>query len=386
MNRFSAAKPLRWGVSGGLLALVGCVEPYAPALVEANANYLVVDGFINGNGCTRIKLSRSVSVSATAVPAEKGASLAAVDNAGSRYILKEISNGFYRSDSVRLDSTHQYQLRITTAAGVAYASDLVPLKIAPAIDQLRFRRDDGQVLLLLSTYDPTGKSRYYRWGFTETWQFHAAYESKLEYYPAVNAILGRNTPIYTCWRTEQATSIRQGSSAQQAQDRLVDFPALILSARAERFTIRYSALVSQYAETPQEYAYYELLRKNTEAVGGVNDPLPVQLTGNVHRLDKAAEPVLGYVGAHTVQQKRLFIDVQDLNLPAGWAFTSAYPECIMRLFKAGVNKPGFIPIEYYYDPMNPPSNPNGTPDFCFYSTDACVDCRERGTISKPSFW
>ena len=387
MRRFSAASVCRWGISGLLLALAGCVEPYAPNLVDANANLLVVDGFINGNGRTRIRLSHSVNLGAATAPAEKGAKLFVVDDAGTRYSLAEASSGYYRSDSVQLSLARKYQLRFTTAAGVAYASDLVPLKATPPIDGLGFRRDNSQVLLLLSTHDPQGQSRYYRWGFTETWQFHAAYESKLEYYPPpVDAVLGRTTPIYTCWRTEQASSIRQGSSAQQAQDILLDFPALILSARAERFTIRYSALVSQYAETPEEYAYYELLRKNTESVGSVNDPLPVQLTGNVHRTDGSPEPVLGYVAAHTVQQKRIFIDTKDLNLPADWAFASAYPDCTLRLGPSGSKSPSVIPIEYFNDPLNPPSNPNGIPDFCFYSTVACADCRERGTTTKPGFW
>jgi hypothetical protein len=386
MGRLSAISVARGPVLG-LLALAGCVEPYAPALVDANANLLVVDGFINGNGRTRIKLSHSVNVGAATVPTEKGAKLFVVDNVGARYALTELVGGRYQSDSVQLNPARQYQLRLTTAAGVAYASDLVPLKVAPPIDRLSFRRDGSQVLLLLSAHDAQGQSRYYRWGFTETWQFHAAYESKLEYYPPpINDVAGRTTPIYTCWRTEQAGSIRQGSTANQAQDMLLDFPALILSARAERFTIRYSALVSQYTETPEEYAYYELLRKNTEAVGGINDPLPVQLTGNVHRVDGAAEPVLGYVGAHTVQQKRLFINTQDLNLPANWAFASAYPDCILQIGPAGSSNPSVIPIEYFNDPANPPTNPNGTPDFCFYSTPACADCRTRGTTTKPSFW
>ena len=377
----------RWSVAGLLLGAAGCVEPYMPDLAVAPSSYLVVDGFINGNGMTRIRLSRTVGLGSTTAPAEKGATVTLVDNTGLSYPLREKTAGYYLSDSLQLNPGRQYQLRLTTSAKLRYASDMVPLKVSPPIDQLRFRRDNTQVLLLVSTHDAQGQSRYYRWGFTETWLFHAAYESKLEYYPPpIDAVLGRMTPIYTCWRTEQNATIRQGTTAQLAQDALQDFPALILSAKAERFTIRYSALVSEYAETPEEYAYYELLRKNTEAGGSVNDPLPVQLTGNVHRLDNAAEPVLGYVAAHIVQQKRIFIDNQDLSLPANWAFDSAYPDCVTRLFAGGYNSPGLLPIDYYTDPLDPPTNPNGTPNKCFYSTTECVDCRARGTTTKPSFW
>jgi hypothetical protein len=171
---------------------------------------------------------------------------------------------------------------------------LLPLKITPAIDNLSWKQTDTQVQLALSTHDATGQSRYYRWSFIETWEFHSAFESLLEYDAKQAIIVPRTTPIYTCWRTERPSFIKQGSSAQLSQDALLDFSILDLSSRAERFKIRYSILVSQLAETPEEFAYYELLRKNTEAVGGVNDPLPSQLSGNVHRLD-IRDPREGHV-------------------------------------------------------------------------------------------
>ncbi|HET9504531.1 MAG TPA: DUF4249 family protein, partial [Hymenobacter sp.] len=80
MRPFSASPALRWGISGGLLALAGCVDPYMPEVLDANANYLVVDGFINGAGRTRIQLSRTTNTASTSPPpAEKGARLTIVD-------------------------------------------------------------------------------------------------------------------------------------------------------------------------------------------------------------------------------------------------------------------------------------------------------------------
>ncbi|MEJ7664694.1 MAG: DUF4249 family protein [Hymenobacter sp.] len=50
----------------------------------------------------------------------------------------------------------------------------------------------------------------------------------------------------------------------------------------------YSILVRQYALTPEEFAYWDKLRKNTENLGTLFDPLPSQLSGNVHRLTMPA--------------------------------------------------------------------------------------------------
>jgi hypothetical protein len=370
-----------------------------PAVVDAPATYLVVDGFINGNGRTRIKLSRTINISTTTAPAaETKATLTVVDEAGARYVLREISAGFYQSDSLLLNPARQYQLRIATAGTNAgsYASDLVPLKVTPPIDNLNWTVNGTQVQVQLSTHDASQQSRYYRWGFIETWEFHSAFNSTLEYDPVQKIIVPRAVPIYTCWRTERPSQIKQASTAQLSQDALTNERVLLLSGRTERLQIRYSVLVSQYAETAQEFAYYELLRKNTEAVGGVNDPLPSQLTGNVHRLDNAAEPVLGYVGAHTVQTKRLFISRQDLPAQTTAQFDSPYADCtlgqeyfcdpythvcISYPFTKTFQLPDRVPIELITDPLTG-LNPGG------YSgaTRDCADCRARGSLTKPSFW
>jgi hypothetical protein len=397
----SLALAARWGARLLLLGLAGCVDPYLPDVVSAPTNYLVVDGFINGSGVTRIKLSRSQNIAATTTPPpETRATLYVVSEAGTRYLLREQSPGFYRSDSVVL-APGRYQLRIALSGNnpATYESDLVPLKATPPIDNLGWRRVGSELRVLLSTRDASQQTRYYRWKFLETWEFNSAYNSTLEYFPSVQEVRARATPIYTCWRTEQPSAIRQATSAQLSQDALVDHAVLSFSDRAERIKIRYSVLVTQYAETAEEFAYYEQLRKNTEAVGTVNDPLPVQLTGNVHRTGTAiTEPVLGFVGAHTVQQKRLFVDRAALPLPTNWAFDSPYTDCKLEteilsdyaklrppIFLSVPQTmtfadPEYVPVYLHVDPVT------GALDGYYGSTRECVDCRARGTNTKPSFW
>jgi hypothetical protein len=386
--------PIRW-LGAGLLLLAGCVEPYAPAVIDAPTAYLIVDGFLNGNGKTRIKLSRTTTLKATtAPPAERGAKLFVVDNTGTRHALTEQSSGYYLSDSLLLNPARQYQLRITTAANVAYASDLVPLKVTPPIDKLTWQLSGDDLRVALSTHDASGQARYYRWSFLETWEFNSVYSSYLQYNPLRKRIVGRATPVRTCWRTERPFTIKQASSAQLSQNMLTDVPMLTLSGHSERFMVRYSLLVNQYAETAEEFAYYELLRKNTEAIGTLNDPLPTQLTGNVHRLDATTEPVLGYVAAHTQQQQRLFINRQDLAVATGWQFDSFYQNCSTTPAREILAdyKPILLPGQTYMfaDPGSLPLEVilSGSGDTLGYTgaPAACVDCRLHGSLTRPSFW
>jgi hypothetical protein len=382
-----------WSFSGLLIGLAGCVEPYMPDVITSPASFLVVDGFINGNGVTTIKLSRTINVAATTLPPpERSARLYIQDDAGRRYSLTEKTTGTYKSDSVVLNPARKYQLRITTASNVNYASDQVPLKVTPPIDKVSWKLESNQVQFTLSTHDPQQQSRYYRWGFIETWQFNAAYQSQLEF---LNGIVApRVTPIYTCWQTVRSRTVKQGSSAQLSQDALTDVALLAISNRSEKLKVRYSVYVSQYAETQTEFDYWELLRKNTEALGTVNDPLPTQLTGNVHRVDNAAEPVLGFIGAHTVASSRVFINRSDLTLAPNWEFETPYATCTLgeEIFKplpkggpiypytnSFTNPDLNVPIEYILDATGNRLGYIG-------ATTECVDCRVRGSNVKPSFW
>jgi hypothetical protein len=368
-----------------------------PEVVNAPNSYLVVDGFINGNGRTRIKLSRSENVIASAaLPVEKGATIYIVDDVGVRYFLRETATaGSYSSDSLLLNPNRKYCLRIslgTSSSASIYESDLVPLKVTPAFDKIEATRQNGQVQWQLSTHDATGQSRYYRWNYTETWEFNSAFNSVIEANRGV--LRKRANSIYTCWHTEQHSTVKHTSTAGLSQDQVKNWPLFSFSDRAERLKIRYSVLVSQYVETAEEFAYNELLRKNTEAVGTVNDPLPVQLTGNVHRVANATEPVLGYVGAHTVQQQRLFLTPQSLGFSLNWAFEDPYVDC--KLSQELTPDPGditapllpghtrvFASIEEY--PVGIVFS-NGDSIANTGSSRFCVDCTVRGSNRKPSFW
>ncbi|GAA4500614.1 hypothetical protein GCM10023172_21130 [Hymenobacter ginsengisoli] len=391
---------LRWGGRLLLLALAGCVEPYVPAVLDAPARYLVVDGFINGAGRTRITLSRTQNIStASAPPAEKGAKITIVDEKGGSYALTEQRPGFYVSDSLLLPTGRRYQLRISTGAGVgaatSYESDLVPLKVTPPIDKLEWMRQDGQLQFRFSTHDPSGGSRFYRWRASETWEFTALYQSNLEFRGGI--IQNRITPIYTCWHTEQPSTITQTSTASLSQDALTEQQVLSFSERAERVKIRYSLLLTQYAETAEEFAYNEILRKNTEAVGTVNDPLPSQLTGNVHRVGSPQEPVLGFVGAHTLQSRRIFISRQDLPAHPPDFFENPYAACqepdTAEIVKP-YNKNGMLypKSSVFADPDNVPTDYAYGPSYGYpimgYIGGAreCIDCRVRGSNTKPAYW
>jgi hypothetical protein len=366
---------------GGVL-LGGCIDSYLPDVAATTQSYLVVDGFINSQGSTSIKLSRSLGVAAgSAIPVETKATVYIRDNTGLRYTLAENPAGTYTSAALTLNPARQYQLLVNTTKGRSYASDLVPVKTTPAIDSLTWQPEGSGVQINVNTHDASNATYYYRWDYSETWQFTSAFFSTFEYVRGSNSIQPRTSNIYTCWRTEPSTVIKQTNTTKLAQDVVAAYPLAQLPFN-EKLLIKYSILVQQHAQTQAEYEYWETLSKNTQNLGTLNDPLPTQLTGNVHCLSDASEPVLGYVGAHSVTQKRLFIDYNDLPRPAivnvpydRCSVDTVYVRDALDIFKTGA----YTPFAGWYDK-------NQRLIAYFASTTTCVDCRLRGTNVKPSFW
>ena len=142
-----------------------------------------MEGFINGDGLTSIKLTRTRNITsgdtATHVN-EVNATVVIEDQNNMTYPLSEAGNGIY-SANVILDPANQYRLHIHTSGNKEYLSDFVPYKPSPSIDSLGWHFKNKDVQVYANTHDAQNTTRYYRWIYTETWEFHSPYYSVLEY-------------------------------------------------------------------------------------------------------------------------------------------------------------------------------------------------------------
>ncbi|OON69608.1 DUF4249 domain-containing protein [Hymenobacter sp. CRA2] len=379
---YRTTRLLAWGL---LLLAAGCIDPFNPKVADTNKNYLVVDGFINTKGVTTIKLSRTFNLSAGGqAPTETRARVYIEDEAGSRITLSEAPSapGTYTSPSQVLNPARKYRLHFFTNAGKEYTSDYTAALNTPEIDSVAWASTSNGVVIDVSTHDNTNQVQYYRWNYDETWEFTSAYRSYLEY---VNRRLqGRGEDIYRCWISQPSTSIRLADVSRLSETVVSKLPLITIPAKSQKLRIKYSILVKQHAQTAEEYAYWDLLRKNTENIGTLFDPLPSQLTGNVHDLNDPDQPVLGYVGAYSETQKRIFIEWAQLPQD-GRLFETGYESCSppdtveVRDVAAAFASPAVLPLEALYD---------GQGSIIAYTSGSagCTDCRLRGTNVRPGFW
>ncbi|WP_223648442.1 DUF4249 domain-containing protein [Hymenobacter psoromatis] len=372
-----------------LLQLASCVKPYNAPVPAAAKSYLVVDGYIRTNGPSTFRLSRTLGLTASQPQAESQAKVLIEDDLGNDYSLSEQPAGTYTlSQPQPLDSTRHYKLRVTTAGGAAYASDLVPVQLTPPIDTVSWNYTGEGVQIAVSTHGAPGRpTTFYRWDYQETWLYTSAFYSHLVYNKDSSEFVRRNEDIYHCWNTAGSNTINLGSTAALAQDVLSRQPLGLILNKSVKLRIRYSILVLQYGQTADEYKYWETLKKNTENIGSLYDALPTQLTGNLHNVADPAEPVLGYVGAHSVRSRRIFIDRTELPLPSNWLFETGYESCgkmpdVYSPFEARGLLIGDKTL-----PIDPAYNEKGAEVGYLGASADCVDCRARGGSNlRPSFW
>ncbi|WP_460611416.1 DUF4249 domain-containing protein [Hymenobacter terrigena] len=318
----------------------------------------------------------------TAPPAETRAVVYIEEEGGAHYPLTESTSGTYTSTSRTLNPARNYRLHISTQGGKEYLSGFEAVHNTPPIDDFSWRATADGLKLYVSAHDASSSTHFYRWDYEETWESIPILIPTLEYRNFDRSPPGGLFPITVrfpqiCWGNEKSPDIKLVNTSRLSQDVVHDYVVRTLPTTSSRLRHTYSILISQFAQSEAEYRYWELMKKNTENIGTLFDPQPVQLTGNVSCLNDDKALAMGFVGVHSVEQQRLFI--RRSQLPFDWHISSGYDNCVPDTIK----KPLLIPI-YFSSPDNIP--------LAYASAGVlgidrgCVDCRLYGSTVKPSFW
>jgi hypothetical protein len=375
-----------------IIISAGCKEKYTAPEIGIGKNFLVVDGMIVNGDTSLLILSRSRNVNTKeAVKYETAATVTLEGESGGTFNFQNKGNGRYFLNTITLNTASNYRLRIKTS-GKEYLSDLFPVKQTPPVDSIGYKLKPNGLELFANTHDPLNKTRYYKWEFVETWQYSPKHQSFYEF--KVDTILQRPIAnyIYNCWMTVNSSSVAIATSVNLTNDVISEAPLIFIEDTSARVMTRYSVLVKQYGITEDAYHFWENVKKTSETLGSFFDAQPTQLSTNIHCLTTPEEPVIGYISAASVTQKRIFID--RLDLPNYFKFP--FPSCIadtMPRFLEGI--PPNLQAQLLKDRVKvvfgdgsqiPILNIVGSTGWN-YSTKECVDCRTKGgTLVKPSFW
>jgi hypothetical protein len=358
-----------------LLLINSCVVQFIPDINE-DQDLLVVEGTITDQlRVNTIKISRSapLGINNFSKPL-KGCKVWISDDLGINNALKETKDGTYVTDSTKFKGAigRQYTLHIITTPGTTsifnYESSPVEMKPVPPIDSIYYEKKvyvtwpqpvEG-CQIYLDTHDPANNCKYYRWNYTETWEFHLPY----------------NVTNRICYISDNSDGILIKNTSVLGEDKISRYPIYTITDPVDRLSVKYSILVNQYSLNEDEYHYWESLQNMSDQVGGLYDMIPSPIPSNIYCIENPDEKVLGYFSVSAVSSKRIFIkdNFQSVN--------DLYFKCITDTIIGTGAIPGLnSSVWVIVDNSNlvPPKR---------YITDiiGCADCRARGSITKPSFW
>lgn len=362
-----------------LVIVFGCVEPYNPPAIREVVDLLVVDGFIDAtNNSANVRLSKATPLAETGAGApERFATVVIEDDEGNSFPLIEMEPGEYVLSSGPFSFSRKYRVVIDGQNNKRYHSDFIELIRTPIIDSVTWKSgiQHHGVDIFVNTHDDTNNTHYYQWTFDETWEYTSNFPTAFRIQDGVVLPIEEN--LYHCWSSEASNEILVGSTVQLSADVIRDFRLLSIPVPSLRLSHRYSMLVKQRAISKETYDFYFQLKKSTESLGGLFDPMPAQVLGNLHS-DNPDEPVLGYFSGGEITEKRIFIRLSDL--PADLIELPGYNCPIDTVTLAEVpNTANIVLINSY-----------GSPAILGYTTAPdrnCMDCRdEGGTLTRPDFW
>jgi hypothetical protein len=359
------------------LILAGCISQFIPKTSE-DKQLLVVEGLITDQpGPNTIKLSRSLPLGtkSSANPVI-GCIVSISDDNSHTYFLSETDPGTYITDSSQFQGSigRFYTLHINTNNSVnnhTYESIPVELKPVPPIDSVYYEKvtiragtgtsaaEEG-AQIYLNTQDPSSQCKFFRWEFTETWEF----------------ILPYAVPNKICWVSSNSNMINIKNTSAISEDKIVRYPLNFISNQTDRLTVKYSILVNQYSLNEDEYQYWDKLQNMSQQVGSLYDIIPSSVSSNVFSLDNPSEKVLGYFSVSARSSRRIFIKDHFAGQPEPYSADNCIADTIYGgKPPQGLNTSIWIIITSLMPPYVVTTYSKG-----------CYDCTVRGTNVEPSFW
>ena len=383
------------------LSLSACITEYH-AVLSKNTRVLFVDGSIVENTEATFYITQSFPLNVVGVPDEafvNDAVLRIIDSNGNRSEpAVSLGRGRYQIWIGELDANVAYGIRIEHN-GEIYESTLLRPLVTPEIDSISWRQNDDETISFhVSTTDDAGDVRFFMWNYVEDWEIRAFMPTSIFFNPrhveqmAEPFYVDWSFPFEACWVNHISDRFLMGSTEALSENRLINHQLFEHGAEDNRFSVRYSVLVTQRAISQAAYEYFENLRKQNEEMGGLFTPQPTEILGNIRSTTNPARRVLGYVEAvKSISQKRIFVDRSELSRPTIHRFCDPLfnvyrpPPPLLRLprpdqyfdyFNRGY-RPSKINMEEYPAVVIPME----------WALKECTDCREMGgTLNRPDFW
>jgi len=381
-----------------VLILTSCVKRFEPEIKSLDAVKYVVTGQVNrGDQVQHINITTtSLLVKPTSIPVT-GCDVKIIDGKGNIYIGTDVWGGNY--DIVIPESELQpgskFMVDIQVQGGDHIVSDFDEIPDGPDVESLYYVTQKLPTSLpdvftqgiqfYVDLNAENFSCRDFRFEAVETWEYHTRYPVEWWYNGHIRHTYPPDSSKMVCWRTSTLRDIYMLSTKNLSENKYNKFPLhFVDNASSPRLVYGYSLLLRQYALSDAAVGYWDKIRVNSQEQGGLYESQPLSVKGNLHDVTNPEQDVLGFFGATTVKQKRIFVkDVPDL--PLEYVFN-----CQIDVLTYGLERsyPIMWPIYLLTQTIQSGDSTISTYNPSFSIDHECVDCTATvgGTNVKPDFW
>ncbi|MCX6333715.1 MAG: DUF4249 domain-containing protein [Bacteroidia bacterium] len=358
-----------------IITLAGCVSEYIPGL-KVNEEMLVVEGLITDQpGVNTIKIYKTLPIWTRDFRTDlKETTVWISDDQGRIDLLRQAEVGTFCTDPATFRGIpgRKYTLHFKTWTIDGYRNyESLPMEMipVPVIDTIYYEKRNyiydhlpaEGCQIYMDTHDPLDSCKFYRWNYSETWEF------RLPFLDVTNRI---------CWISAASNEILIKNASIFSEDRIIRYPLKLITNPVDRFGFKYSLQVTQYSLNEDEYYYWERLQNSIKQVGGLYDIIPSTIPGNIFCNEDNLEKVLGYFSVSAVKSKRFYIKDYFVGRNA------MYVDCVDSI-SYGINafagdNSSWWQLWDFTDSI-PPRR-------ILTNRRVCGDCTSRGTNVRPDFW
>ena len=385
-----------------MLTAAACLYPFFPELQHGGELPLVVEGDIFLGTYTTLTLShvRPFGEENAQAPDPVLARGYIEGEDGSRVEGSDVppeeedapSGATLYFNTVPLRSDQRYRLHFDTLDENrkvinTFESDWLTPHPAPTIDRLNYSTHEEFDELWIGLTMHCNGAHYFRWFFTEVWEYHSDLYSSLKYFPDERRIdyygYKNGPPLYYCWNTAVSSQINIFSTANQTEDRFEELAFHRIPGDDRRLQVLYHITVRLEAVSEEEYNYWNNIQQNSEQQGSLFAPTPSMMASNIRCLTDPGLQVIGYLGAATPAEADLFYDnylERFYHSPQPPPIDKQKVSANRRDSMAYWYRNNYLPYEELYE--NPMMT---TPSHYMWAPKACIDCRVHGgdkTIPK----
>lgn len=306
------------------LCLVACVEPFDPKL-KSDVRRLVIESQLTTKlDYQYVYLTYDAPYTSDASVFEdyvSGAKVTLRDNLGNEFaffddtyqdnaIRATVGYNYRSVEKIQLVVGRSYQLFVETFDKKTYSSTIEKVLPVPKIEKVIteffeiippafLKTERGGYNVSINVKDIPGEKNFYKWDWYNVQQIEWCGEARSGSSSIVFPCCGNCYEKYFC-----KNCLELGS------DRLIDGNIFnrFLTKIPYDANSNYYLVINQYSLSENAYKFWNTVKEQSKASGGLFDPTPKSIRGNFSNVANSNEEVLGYFTVSDIHEEIVIID------------------------------------------------------------------------------